>query len=280
MDDIESKIEGTLSLLGTVVVQRGRELKGEGQKLARQRAFLREERRRARMEEELLRQDVADHSLMKNDDWIPAEYVNPHGPRVRLNVGGQVFEASKAVLQRDPASLLAALCHDSGPLRADLDGTVHVDRDWWTFRYIIKFLRDGILPTNASLLTQLYREAGYWRCDSLKRAIEEQMHLYRSTFEVDAYGGLRRQKSDTEEWWRAPPNRWKTTKKEDAPPAKEAVSKETTKGKTDWWTGSAYNGRKYPSPKAETSPKNEDIPVVTSTTWTTTEDESQRWGTL
>lgn len=33
MDDIESKLEGTLSLLGTVVVQRGRELKGEGQKV-------------------------------------------------------------------------------------------------------------------------------------------------------------------------------------------------------------------------------------------------------
>lgn len=33
MEDIESKLEGTLSLLGTVVVQRGRELKGEGQKV-------------------------------------------------------------------------------------------------------------------------------------------------------------------------------------------------------------------------------------------------------
>ncbi len=31
--DIESQIEGTLSLVGTVVVQRGRELKGEGQKV-------------------------------------------------------------------------------------------------------------------------------------------------------------------------------------------------------------------------------------------------------
>jgi len=31
--DIESQLEGTLSLVGTVVVQRGRELKGEGQKV-------------------------------------------------------------------------------------------------------------------------------------------------------------------------------------------------------------------------------------------------------
>lgn len=45
---------------------------------------------------------------------------------------------------------------------------------------------------------QLYREAGYWRCESLKRAIEEQIHLYRSTFEIDESGGVRRQKGDTE----------------------------------------------------------------------------------
>lgn len=31
--DIESQLEGTLNLVGTVVVQRGRELKGEGQKV-------------------------------------------------------------------------------------------------------------------------------------------------------------------------------------------------------------------------------------------------------
>lgn len=43
---------------------------------------------RSLREEELLRQDVADHSL--NDDRIPGEHVMPRGPRVRLNVGGQV----------------------------------------------------------------------------------------------------------------------------------------------------------------------------------------------
>lgn len=39
---------------------------------------------------------------------------------------------------------------------------------------------------------QLYREAGYWHCSILKHAIEEQMHLYRSTIEVDASGATRR----------------------------------------------------------------------------------------
>lgn len=39
---------------------------------------------------------------------------------------------------------------------------------------------------------ELYLEAGFWRCESLKRAIEEQMQLYRSTFEVDSSGVTRR----------------------------------------------------------------------------------------
>ncbi len=53
-------------------------------------------------------------------------------------------------------------------------------------------------PVFNLLFCQLYREAGYWRCESLKRAIEEQMHLYRSAFKVDSSGAIRRQATDTE----------------------------------------------------------------------------------
>lgn len=42
----------------------------------------------------------------------------------------QIFEASNTVLRRDPGCLLAALCDGGGPLAADSDGTVYVDRDW------------------------------------------------------------------------------------------------------------------------------------------------------
>ena len=41
-----------------------------------------------------------------------------------------MFEASSAVLRRDPECLLAALCENNGPLIVDGDGTVQVDRDW------------------------------------------------------------------------------------------------------------------------------------------------------
>ncbi|CAN0197901.1 unnamed protein product, partial [Hapterophycus canaliculatus] len=100
VDQISHRAEVRLSLEGTVVVQRARELQGEARKassichrrhLARQRAFLREERRRARMEEELLRMEIADFRAMKHQDWIPADCLRHHPEkRVRLNVGGQV----------------------------------------------------------------------------------------------------------------------------------------------------------------------------------------------
>lgn len=49
---------------------------------------------------------------------------------------------------------------------------------------------------------------------------------------------------------------------EEAAPAKEADSVEKSAGKTDWWTGSDYNGRKYPSPKVRLfHPRDHYLPV-------------------
>merc|ERR1712094_83787 len=50
---------------------------------------------------------------------------------------------------------------------------VYVDRDWWLFRYVLTFLRDGLVPQSRSLALQLYREAAFWRLTTLQTAIEE-----------------------------------------------------------------------------------------------------------
>ena len=71
-----------------------------------------------------------------------------------------MFEIPPSILQRDPKSLLAQLCSDDPPVLADPEGFFYFDRDWWLFRYILIFLRDGTLPTDRNLLTQIYREAG------------------------------------------------------------------------------------------------------------------------
>ena len=52
---------------------------------------------------------------------------------------------------------------------------VTYERDWWLFRYILSFLRDGTLPgdTETSLLISLYKEAAFYNMIELQHAIED-----------------------------------------------------------------------------------------------------------
>ena len=98
----------------------------------------------------------------------PEEYIG-------LNIGGQLFETTVAVLTRDPYSILAACCRkDRDPLiPVSSDGLIYFDRDWWLFRHILSFLRSNILPNELETLKELYLEASFYRLESLQRSIEE-----------------------------------------------------------------------------------------------------------
>ncbi len=90
--------------------------------------------------------------------------------RVRLNVGGQLFETSAEVLTRDRFSMLAGLCVASCPVPQPC----FIDRDWWLFRHILAFLRDGptALPDSPDVLRQLYAESSFYRLHDMRTAIE------------------------------------------------------------------------------------------------------------
>ena len=62
-------------------------------------------------------------------------------------------------------------------LRPDSD-VIFVDRDWWLFRHILAFLRAGpsALPRDLELLRQLYIESAFFRLNTLRAAIEKQLH--------------------------------------------------------------------------------------------------------
>lgn len=274
VDNLAQILNQRLTLEGTVLSQRARELRGEAIKLARQRAFLRDERRRARMEEESLRQDKVEFQHLRKSDWLPVAYLpGPEIKRVRLNVGGQVFEASETVLRRDPHSMLAALCDDECPLKTDDDGIVYVDRDWWTFRFVLKFLRDGVLPSDKPLLAQLYREASYWRLKAMQRAIEEErLQLYRSEYEVDENGKVtaRTKPGGNKNFWSTMPNWWDSQQRVtpgqallsveekaayDVLKAKEAERK-AQQAPHDWWVGTEYKGHKFVRPPEKDKSKN------------------------
>lgn len=53
--------------------------------------------------------------------------------------------------------------------------SVTYERDWWLFRYILAFLRDGTLPGDqeTSLLIALYKEAAFYNMVELQHAIED-----------------------------------------------------------------------------------------------------------
>ena len=92
-----------------------------------------------------------------------------------LNVGGQIFETTSDILTRDPYSILACLCRKTCPVPCDPDPlrrSFFLDRDWWIFRHVLSFLRSDILPSDLDTLKELYKEAIYYRVQSLQRAIE------------------------------------------------------------------------------------------------------------
>jgi hypothetical protein len=48
-----------------------------------------------------------------------------------LNVGGQVFETTAALLTKDKYSVLAALCRKAKPpLTKNKQGQIFIERDW------------------------------------------------------------------------------------------------------------------------------------------------------
>lgn len=157
------------------------------QQLIKQRTFLREERRRLRIGAERIAEREGALRIIRRNDWIPAgirgEEPAPSAPatassshsrNIRINIGGLMFEAPQHILRRDPKSLLAQLCNPDPPVFEDPDGFFYFDRDWWLFRYVLVFLRDGQLPADRNLLAQLYREAAFWHLEELQHAIEEQ----------------------------------------------------------------------------------------------------------
>ena len=152
------------------------------------------------------RQSIDDVGLF---DFVPPE------TRMCLNVGGQLFETTCAVLTRDKYSILAALCREDDPLGKNSgrrpsdasdkevngfttgrsyesssssskastgpllhpngDGEIFIDRDWWIFRHILQFLREGVLPNEVPLLQELYIEACFYKLSTLKNAVKNKL---------------------------------------------------------------------------------------------------------
>mmetsp|Transcript_28981 Transcript_28981/g.39807 ORF Transcript_28981/g.39807 Transcript_28981/m.39807 type:complete len:268 (-) Transcript_28981:15-818(-) len=215
------------SLESVVANERIQLLIDRTEQLIQQKAFLRDERRKARASGDFLIQRKEALVKMQRDDWMTLQPLDFN--TIQINVGGLMFETPSSVLGRDPSSALAKL---SRP-REEGDGDYHTfDRDWWLFRYILRFLRDGSLPDDRNLLAQLYKECSFWQLGEMQRAIEEEkLHLRPPN------------KDKPNPWWRKLPSWWQAIDEEKKKVA--AAAAQSTNKKTDWWKDTSYGGKVY-----------------------------------
>ena len=136
--------------------ERSEQVKAEFIRLARRKIVLQDEKKKLRLEQSNLEQDKKAFDNARKSAWFQMQLLPTSGfRRVKINVGGHLFETSEAVLKRDRDSLLAALVGPDAPLKPNEEGVVYIDRDWWLFRNILCFLRDGRIPKDHNLMAQL-----------------------------------------------------------------------------------------------------------------------------
>lgn len=87
--------------------------------------------------------------------------------RVRLNVGGQVFEATRPFLLEHKTSVLAQLVAAAPANNGVIE--LFVNRDPKAFGYVLGWLRSGAVPDDPSAydMETLIREAKFWALDEL-----------------------------------------------------------------------------------------------------------------
>jgi hypothetical protein len=172
LDTKEEEDEQVL-LHQTVVLKRREKLEIQKEKLAKQRAFIRQEKRTLLLQNALLESEKERFEASLSSDWFCTKAFEGHEHIINIDVGGKLFNASSSLLLKDPNSLLAAFVQETSPLGQDLGCFRLLDQDWWLFRYILNFLRDGTLPHDVKLLRELYIESDFYQLTSLKKAIEK-----------------------------------------------------------------------------------------------------------
>ncbi|KAI7893188.1 uncharacterized protein EV154DRAFT_561645 [Mucor mucedo] len=96
--------------------------------------------------------------------------------KVRLNVGGNIFETSLSTLRRDTNSLLATMFSGKHPIMAESDGSYFIDRDPSHFRLVLNYLRDLRIPPtilqDVRIRQELFQEAKYYSIDGLVKILQ------------------------------------------------------------------------------------------------------------
>lgn len=90
--------------------------------------------------------------------------------------------------------MLAAMFSGRHGVKKEEDGTIFIDRDGTHFRYILNYLRDGglstdALPRNRQTLRELRNEAVYFQLHGLVQHIEKFLWLTTAGADSSSQGG-------------------------------------------------------------------------------------------
>jgi hypothetical protein len=111
------------------------------------------------------------------------------GDTLRLNVGGKLFETTRATLCAEDPSMLASLFRPDSPFAppTELDGEIFLDRNPATFGYIVDYLRDEchlLVNPPQELLKRLRVDADFYglvglvaACDAILLSMNETVRL-------------------------------------------------------------------------------------------------------
>jgi len=89
--------------------------------------------------------------------------------RIKLNIGGMIYETSLDTLQKDENSMLGAMFSGKYKMETDEDGHYFIDRDGTWFRYVLNFLRNGTIgvPKDQGIRDELLKEAEFYNIEAM-----------------------------------------------------------------------------------------------------------------
>lgn len=96
---------------------------------------------------------------------------------IDLNIGGHCYSTSPDTIMKYPESKLSTMFNGETPAEKDSEGRFFIDRDGALFRYVLNFLRSGVigLPQDFSDYQQLLQEADFYQVPQLYAAVRLHM---------------------------------------------------------------------------------------------------------